>query len=144
MPLLQQIPMDLRDSREIQVLSEENKYTRTLGIEWNVVTDQFRILVADSSLFGELTKRKVISDISKVFDVLGFFAPATIKMKILLQRLWEIKLDWDEAVPEEVKNVWCRWRTELPSLTSVPIPRCYLPCGSPVAHLELHGFCDAS
>lgn len=50
---------------------------------------------------GELTKRGLVSDIAKVFDVLGFFSPATIKMKILLQHLWEMKIDWDEAVPNE-------------------------------------------
>ena len=33
-------------------------------------------------------QRIVVSDIAKVFDVLGWFSLVTIKMKILLQRLW--------------------------------------------------------
>lgn len=41
----------------------------------------------------------VVSDVAKIFDVLGWFAATTISMKILLQRLWELKIEWDEPVP---------------------------------------------
>lgn len=141
--VFQQIPEELRDTRNVHVFSED-RYSKSFGIEWNVVTDQVRFSIADFPMDGELTKRGLISDIAKVFDVLGFFFPATIKMKILLQRLWEMKIDWDEAVPNEVKDVWLRWRTELPSLVAVPIPRCYLPRESSVVRVVLHGFSDAS
>ena len=53
-----------------------------------------------------MTKRSVVSDVAKVFDALGLFSPTTVKMKILLQRLWEIKLDWDDPVPEHLLGVW--------------------------------------
>ena len=43
----------------------------------------------------------IVSDVAKVFDVLGWFSPVTIEMKILLQRLWEIKLDWDDPIPDK-------------------------------------------
>ncbi len=43
-------------------------------------------------------KQILTSDIAKIFDVLGWIhiAPITIKAKILLQRLWEEGLHWDE------------------------------------------------
>ena len=47
----------------------------------------FCITFADLSPIENLTKRKLVSDIAKVFDVLGWFAPSTIKVKILLQRV---------------------------------------------------------
>ena len=139
-----QIPEGSRDSRDVQFISEGDKCSKTLGIEWNVGSDQLRISVAELPLGTELTKRKIVSDVSKIFDVLGFFSPSTIKMRILLQRLWEIKLDWDDTVPKEVKDVWNRWRSELPLLTTVHVPRCYLPGAFSVVCLELHGFSDVS
>jgi len=63
---------------------------------------------------------------------------------ILLQRLWELKLEWDDSVPQVIEDVWSRWRKELPSLTSLPIPRCYQPKDFPVTSIQLHGFSDAS
>ena len=39
--VLQNIPEDLRDSREIHPISETDKYSKTLGLEWNVTMDQF-------------------------------------------------------------------------------------------------------
>ena len=79
-----------------------------------------------------------------MYDVLGWFAPVIIKMKILLQRLWESKLDWDEAVPEAIESVWSKWRSQLQSLSRIHIPRCYIPKDVQVTSLQLHGYCDAS
>ena len=44
--------------------------------------------------------------------MLGWFAPAMIKPKILLQRLWEEGLDWDVHVPvsKTIQDSWARWR----------------------------------
>lgn len=62
-------------------------------------------------------------------------------MKILLQRLWERKVDWDDPVPDDIYDVWLQWRSELHSLSDKPIPRCYSP---KEATIQLHGFSDAS
>ena len=106
--------------------------------------DHFRLDVSNHSHVDSLTKRTLVSDIAKMYDVLGWFAPVIIKMKILLQRLLESKLDWDEAVPEAIESVWSKWRSQLQSLSRVHIPRCYFPKDVQVTSLQLHGFCDAS
>ena len=104
--VLKNIPEGLRDSGETHMFSENDKYVKTLGIEWNISSDQFRPNVSDSLYVNTMTKRNVVSDVAKVFDALGLFSPVTVKMKILLQRLWEIKLDWDDPVPEDILEVW--------------------------------------
>ena len=91
-----------------------------------------------------MTKRNIISDVAKVFDALGLFSPVTVKMKILLQRLWEIKIDWDDLVPEDLLEVWAQWRCELPLLSEVHVPQCYSPSGFCVSSTQLHGYSDAS
>ena len=81
-------------------------YTKTLSVEWNISTDEFGLAVTEFSPDIMVTKRRIVSDVAKVFDVMGWISPAVMKMKILLQRLWEIKPDWDDPIPENVHQVW--------------------------------------
>ena len=53
-----------------------------------------------------------MSDIAKTFDVLGWFSPTVVKAKILLQRVWEAGIDWDQDLPERIVEEWLIWRTE--------------------------------
>ena len=85
-----------------------------------------------------------MSNVAKIFDILGWFSPTIISMKILLQRVWELRLDWDEMVPIEIQSIWMQWRSELPSLYSKPISRYYFPNDSQIKSVQLHGFSDAS
>ena len=128
--VLQSIPEDLRDSREIHPISETDEYTKTLGLEWNVTMDQFHLTVSNLPPIENVTKRLIVSDIAKIFDVLGWFSPVIAAMKILLQWLWERKIDWDKSVPQEIRDAWLQWRSELPSLSNKSIPRCYFPKGA--------------
>ena len=91
-----------------------------------------------------LTKWALSSDIAGVCDFLGWCSPAVVKVKILLERIWEEKLDWDELVSPMLAEVWERWRSELPLLQDYLVPRCYFPGNTKPASLQLHGFCDAS
>ena len=140
---LNHLPSDLKESHFSQMISEP-EYTKTLGIEWNSKTDVFRLTINKPPKADLLTKRLLTSDIAKTFDVLGWFSPSTIKAKILLQKLWEQKVDWDDAVPQTVLEVWQRWRSELTLLSNKTLPRCYFPKRSVIQSLQLHGFCDAS
>ena len=107
-------------------ISDVGSYTKTLGLEWNTTTDMFNLTISESPPPSIVTKRALGSDIAKVFDALGWFSPATITMKILLQRLWESKVDWDDSVQEEIEDTWRKWRSELSVLSTLGIPRCYL------------------
>jgi len=97
----------------MQTIPEPTGYTKTLGVEWNSKEDIFRLTIADPPSAEHLTKRLLTSNIAKIFDVLGWFSPCVIKAKILMQKIWERKVDWDEVVPEDVLEIWCRWRSEL-------------------------------
>ena len=104
--VLKQIPEQLRDTKLTQTISEINEYTNMLGVECNISTDEFGLAVTEFSPDVMVTKRRVVSDVAKVFDVMRWISPAVTKMKILLQRLWEIKLDWDDPIHENVHQVW--------------------------------------
>ena len=142
--VLQQIPAHLRDSQAINVLPSAEEYSKTLGMEWNSSLDCFRITVSELPALQHLTKRALVSDIAKIFDALGWYSPTTVKMKILLQRVWESRTDWDEDVPGAVQDVWCQWRAELQCLCERRVPRCHFPSHFQPTSIQLHGFCDAS
>ncbi len=142
--VLTDIPPDLCDSRSVQEISDSDGFTKTLGLGWNASSDQFRLTISQLPDLDVVTKRTLVSDIAKTFDVLGWFSPAVITVKILLQRLWELKVDWDDDVPLSVRTVWERWRSELSLLSEKCIPRSYFPKEACISSLQLHGFCDAS
>ena len=142
--VLQHVEPELRDSQALQAIPDPDEYTKTLGILWNVHLDHFRLAVSESSKIQNHTKRLLVSDIAKTFDVLGWYSPAIIKIKILLQRVWELKVDWDDPIPPEIETIWQQWRMELLLLSDKHIPRCYFPKESVVKSVQLHGFSDAS
>ena len=142
--VLQDVAPELRECRDVHSISDTNDYTKTLGLEWNMATDQFRLTISEFPSTEVVTKRTLVSDIARVFDVLGWFSPAIVCMKILLQRLWEQGVDWDDSVPGEIEDSWRRWRLELPLLATKGIPRCYFPKEVTVCSMQLHGFSDAS
>ena len=104
-------------------------YTKTLGIEWNSRLDQFQITVNKLSQCDKVTKRGFVSDIAKTYVVLGWFSPTIIKVKILLQRVWESGVDWDQEIPQNITEEWLRWRTELKYLSKKLINRYYFSQG---------------
>ena len=143
--VLDNIPPELKESYFTHLLPDPTGYTKTLGVKWNSLEDVFRLTIADLPDLKLLTKRQLTSDIAKTFDILGWFSPSIIKAKILLQRLWERKIDWDETAPPDVLHTWRRWRLELPLLASKHIQRCYFTTGGPhECRTQLHGFSDAS
>ena len=46
-------------------------------------------------------KQGVLSLISSIFDPLGFFAPALIETKWIIQHFGEKRIDWDELLSLE-------------------------------------------
>ena len=117
----------LLDQQSLLTLPQNGEYTKTLGVEWNPSLDHFRLATTSLSHQESVTKRAMTSDIARSFDVIGWMAPVIFKAKIILERLWEEKLLWDDIVPEHLKEVWLRWRTELPILMEKFIPHCYFP-----------------
>ena len=71
--MLKSISPELRDSQPSHLLPTDDGYKKTLGIEWNLSKDHFRLTVADQPPLENLTKRGLASDIAKTYDVLGWF-----------------------------------------------------------------------
>ena len=142
--VLKDLPDDIKDPHSMLISLDTDTYTKTLCIEWNATSDHFRLTVTDLPHLHNLTKRALVSDIAKMFDVLGWFSPSIVKAKILLQCCWEQKLNWDDPLPSAIQDAWYNWHYELHLLAEKHIPRCYFDKSSQIASLKLRGFCDAS
>lgn len=138
--LLETIPNENENS--FQFRQEES--TKTLGLKWTPSTDQFSFELKMLTFVHDerITKRELLSEISKVFDPLGWLSPVTTKLKLLFQSIWQLKLNWNDSLPENIHNDWIQNKIDLQQLNDIRIPR-WLQSNEN-DNIELHGFCDAS
>ena len=78
---------------------------------------------------SNLTKRMILSQVSSIYDPLGLAGPFTVRAKIMMQKLWgsEMKLDWDDPVPEEARQGWIEFFKDLFQMEEVKFKRCMKP-----------------
>ncbi|XP_076383120.1 uncharacterized protein LOC143260685 [Megalopta genalis] len=74
---------------------------KTLGISWDAEHDTIRYSVQTATA-NKVTKRHILATIAKIFDPLGLLGPVTIHAKIIMQQLWQLKIDWDESLPANI------------------------------------------
>jgi len=142
--VIDSIPLDDRAENKVSIdLTQSVSVQRALGVHWCVASDclEFRIVLQDKPL----TRRRMLSTISSVYDPLGLASPFLLKGRKLLQSLCNSKLDWDDPVDDEHRVAWQRWRSQLPSLENIKISRCFKPDDfGHLTHASLHHFSDAS
>lgn len=72
------------------------KGIKTLGVGWNPQTDVLSFAVKEQNI-AKLTKRVVLSNISRLYDPLGLASAGTINARIALQDIWHVQnFDWDD------------------------------------------------
>ncbi|XP_072375349.1 uncharacterized protein [Diabrotica undecimpunctata] len=69
-----------------------NDTIKTLGLLWSPKSDTFHFNVQPIEHKCKVTKRLILSTISKIFDPLGLLSAVTITAKIILQDLWKLKI----------------------------------------------------
>ncbi|GIX67048.1 DUF5641 domain-containing protein, partial [Caerostris darwini] len=124
--------------------SSESTRSPVLGLIWDKNLDTLEI-DSESLEFDErekITKRKILSLVSRVFDPIGFLAPVMIQPKILLQATWKTKESWDDEVNNEIKKQFLKWIKQLKYLKNIKIPR-WLGVMKE-SNLSIHTFVDAS
>ena len=69
------------------------------------------------------TKLTILSDISKIFDPLGWISPSTILAKLIMQELWLKQAHWYTPLTPEIKEKCLLLREQLPILSEIKINR---------------------
>ncbi|GFU06861.1 CCHC-type domain-containing protein [Trichonephila clavipes] len=96
---------------ESSAIPSESTTSLVLGLIWDKNSDTLEI-DSESLKFDEkekITKRKILSLVSRVFDPIGFLAPVMIQPKILLQATWKTKEAWDDEVNDEIRKKFLKW-----------------------------------
>ncbi|KMQ82612.1 hypothetical protein RF55_22379, partial [Lasius niger] len=114
---------------------------KTLGICWRPRQDLFVFKVAISEK-PSYTKREVLSVIARLYDPLGFLGPVVTRAKILLQRLWQNGIGWDDTLPDPIKSEWEEFVATLTCIEAIKIDRYVLTDIS--KRIIIQGFADAS
>ena len=126
---------------DLDCLVKENPILKPLGVIWNSQSDLFSYIVHSIKAQSTSTKRRLLSEILKIFDPLGLLGPVILFAKVLMQDCWKAKITWDESLPQEIHTKWKLLAEQLPMFQGFSIPRQFLS-PDPV-QIELHGFCDA-
>ncbi|BET00044.1 Pao retrotransposon peptidase [Nesidiocoris tenuis] len=136
--VLETIPVQERSAECLTFDSDAS--LKVLGLRWNPLQDTFSVQINRPP--PTCTKRTMLSAIAKIFDPLGFLAPLTVLAKLLIRTLWSLRIDWDDAPPEEIVNQWRNFVDDLHLLAEWHIPRHSFV--SPGDYSLLVGFADAS
>lgn len=96
---------------------------KVLGTTWNMNSDTIFINGSDTSSCQVTSKKEALQSISRIYDPLGFFSPATLNGKLFIQELWKQELDWDEILSESKQREWHKLHQDLTPLSSLTIPR---------------------
>jgi hypothetical protein len=131
---------EIDKNRKLQL--GESPTLKTLGVFWDSHDDTILYSVETKISMSHITKRSISSVIARIYDPLGLLAPVIVQAKILLQRVWALKVDWDESLPSDLHSEWKRYYSQLSLLNNIRFPRKAIIKAS--VNIELHGFCDAS
>jgi hypothetical protein len=106
--VLETIPENER-SKDLQGLDLDRDpmpMSHALGVHWSIENDTFLFKVELKD--RPITRRGILSVTSSFYDPLGFAAPVVLQRKIILQDLCRLGLDWDEEIPEDIKERWLK------------------------------------
>ncbi|XP_057660737.1 uncharacterized protein LOC130896573 [Diorhabda carinulata] len=119
--------------------------SKVLGVKWNPISDEFQISVPTELVSEDnITKRNILSHISQCYDPLGFVNPAIVKGKMLMQKIWKLKCNWDDKITDkEINRKWQEFLSTICQIKDLRIPRLIFN-NKEISKIELHSFSDAS
>ena len=145
--LMSRIPPEMRGESQVISLTENIEegegYCKALGLGWLLQKDAIAYTNLSYDENAEITKRTMSSEVARLFDPVGLISPFVMRGKILLQKTWAEKNQWDEQVKPELAREFSEWRRQIKDLGQVTLPRCIYE-SSAYRRLELHCFSDAS
>lgn len=133
---------NMENGELVEHLISDDGACKTLGLLWNSRQDILYFTTTVLPTNNRVTKRIILSSISKTFDPLGLVGPCIIKAKLIMQKLWKLNLSWDESVPNDIHTEWLKFQNTFVCINKFNIPRQVV---SPTAReIQIHGYSDAS
>ena len=126
---------------------------RVLGLRWNPESDTFsfnvvlRLKKSANSMeeavttledlktipTSPLTRRTLLSNVSRIFDPIGLLCPVLLESKLLMRESWcGSSVGWEDPIPPDQAKRWLVFLSSLLSLAEVKFPRGLWPDGEAV------------
>ena len=125
-------------------LNEEEKChsgeVKVLGYLYDPQEDILR-LKKDSLNVNASSKRQVLSSLASIFDPIGVFSPVLLQGKLLIRKMCQLSLDWDQELDAELLDQWRKFCTAFNNISMIPFHRKSFDTDAPV---KLFLFADAS
>ncbi|GJQ77238.1 hypothetical protein Trydic_g20664 [Trypoxylus dichotomus] len=130
---------DLENTPNYLITDDGN--SKTLGLCWDPRTDSLSYSLS-LEIQQVATKHTVLSTMSRIFDPLGLISPIVVRIKLLLQQIWQSRIEWDESLPMHLDTGWKLLQRQLIEINNIRVPRqVAIPN---LCTIELNGFSDAS
>ena len=151
-------------SKPSDLVSTDGTFVGLLGYNWASEEDYIKVDIKDitftkpkrgktatpaegnlaDALRPYLTKRTLVSQCAKVFDPLGLLTPITAKLKLDLHEVSDLKVQWDEKLPEKFITPWVENLGIMQELKQCIFPRAIVPEDAANTDLEYVVSADAS
>ena len=95
---------------------------KILGLLWDKKKDCLSLPPQNFKL-SDLTKRVVVGEVAKIYDVMGYFLPITVLGRTYIQNLWKDKIPWDKKLKGERVAEWQQLAHSFSDLSNICIPR---------------------
>ncbi|CAG7670918.1 unnamed protein product [Allacma fusca] len=140
--LLNNIDLKLHAASGSKTMTESLCSVPVLGLIWRPEEDDYSVKVKIEDLDSQtiVTKRIILSLISRTFDPIGLVSPVLVRGKLLLKEVWLEGKDWDDPVSPETAALFVSYIKDLTDLNFVKIPRYIFGA----FECTIVGFCDAS
>lgn len=135
------LPLRQEMERNNTIVCHDEPVEKLLGYNYNPINDTLSLNAIKFPDHAKLTKRYILSSISKIFDPLSLTLPVTIRGRILMKQIWAEKTAWDEEVSQSVKESWNKLETDLQIIMGIDIPRITTDNNNKYIY---HVFCDGS
>ena len=112
-----------------------------MGIIWKIKGDTLKVDLVQKTFLP--TKSGVLSQLSKIFDLLGHLNPCILELKLVVQELWWQKIEWDSIMPKDLLDQFNKFENGFIYLEDIEINR-YYGFDSSTETTKLYIFADSS
>ena len=131
-------------------LSDDGLSVNVAGMKWLSKSDYLKLDIgpldfskksrgrktnAVTNIPEMLTRRQCASKVAEIYDITGLTTPLTASMKIDLHQLVSRKLDWDDAIPQNLLHIWRSNFEIIEGMSQLKFKRAVIP--SDAVNLEM-------
>ncbi|KAH9642366.1 hypothetical protein HF086_004898 [Spodoptera exigua] len=100
---------------------KQDETMKTLGLGWNPRADTFVFNWKFQENVYKITKRQLLSEISQLYDPLGWLSPITIAAKIIFQKCGSTNLIGDDQLPLHIADKWLKLRADITNVKYINV-----------------------